>query len=72
MKTLNQSKEANWVFPAVQKGKCPGCKKSGHDTDATYCKYCGSRFPQYWELRISEFNLNLIRMWLNQVFLTAT
>lgn len=44
---LNQSKEANWVFPAVQKGKCPGCKKSGHDTDATYCKYCGSRFPQY-------------------------
>jgi voltage-gated potassium channel len=20
---------------------CPVCGRSGHDTDATYCKYCG-------------------------------
>jgi voltage-gated potassium channel len=33
---------------AVQKGglsprACPGCAAEGHDRDATYCKYCGSK-----------------------------
>lgn len=33
--------------------KCPNCSKSGHESDALYCKYCGSELPEK-EKRISE------------------
>lgn len=27
--------------------KCPNCSKTGHETEATYCKYCGSKLADH-------------------------
>jgi voltage-gated potassium channel len=39
----NPGEDTSVLEAKVKEGKCSACNREGHDTDAVYCKYCGSR-----------------------------
>lgn len=37
---------ANSIRKSVNTQVCPGCTREGHDSDALYCKYCGTKLNE--------------------------
>jgi lysophospholipase L1-like esterase len=40
---LNDCREADFIAAEPDMGKCPGCRKHGHQGDAIYCRFCGTK-----------------------------